>query len=99
MNDEAMKLTEYLEAVESMADRALFVGDGAVAFEALIRERMGEGACFAPAHLSSIRAGAAAAIALHNAEKAGDYLALEPLYLRAPQAERERAAREAQKNV
>ena len=95
---EAMKLTDYLDAVESLDKRALFVGDGAATFEAIICERMGDGACFAPAHLSSIRAGAAAAIALHNAAQAGDYLALEPLYLRAPQAERERAAREAKAN-
>lgn len=97
MQDEAMKLTEYLDAVASISDRALFIGDGAVSFASVIKERMGDGACFAPVHLSSIRAGAAASIALHNAEKAGDYLSLEPLYLRAPQAEREREAREAQK--
>lgn len=97
LEDSALKLTDYLDAVESITDRALFVGDGAAAFAPLLRERMGEGACFAPAHLSALRAGSAAALALRYADRACDYLTLAPLYLRAPQAERERAAREAQK--
>lgn len=97
MPDCAMKLTEYLDAVEAMSGRALFIGDGANAFAPVLKERMGDGACFAPVHLSSLRAGSAAALAMHYAPQAGDYLSLSPLYLRAPQAERERAAREAQK--
>ena len=64
-------------------------------FHELIAARLGEAACFAPAHLSGLRAASAAALALHRVQEAVDYLSLEPLYLRAPQAERERAAREA----
>ena len=90
-----MKLTDYLDKVEPISNRALFIGDGAVAFAPILRERMGERACFAPAHLSALRAGSAAALAMRYADRAVDYLTLAPLYLRAPQAERERAAREA----
>jgi tRNA threonylcarbamoyladenosine biosynthesis protein TsaB len=95
MPDSAMKLNEYLDAVEQIGGRALFIGDGAAAFHELIAARLGEAACFAPAHLSGLRAASAAALALHRVQEAVDYLSLEPLYLRAPQAERERAAREA----
>ncbi len=100
MEDEAMKLTEYLARVEADGRPAMFMGDGAAAFEAAIRERLGERAHFAPMEHAGLRAGCALALAQRRAE-AGEALAdcitLAPLYLRAPQAERERAAREAAK--
>ncbi|MDO5377233.1 MAG: tRNA (adenosine(37)-N6)-threonylcarbamoyltransferase complex dimerization subunit type 1 TsaB [Clostridia bacterium] len=107
MGDAAMKLTEYLTRVEETGRHALFLGDGATAFEAAIRERLGERAFFAPEQHRGLRAGSALALAALYAEgklEAGegvglcDSLTLMPLYLRAPQAERERAAREAQKH-
>ena len=98
MEDEAMKLTEYLDRVEAMGKRALFLGDGAAAFETLIRERMGEKAVFAPMQHAGLRAASALALLAYRAqagEAMEDGFSLLPLYLRAPQAERERAAREA----
>lgn len=98
MEDEAMKLTEYLDRVEATGKRALFLGDGAAAFETLICERMGEKAVFAPMQHAGLRAASALALLAHRAqagEAMEDGFSLLPLYLRAPQAERERAAREA----
>lgn len=98
MEDEAMKLTEYLDRVEATGKRALFLGDGAAAFETPIRERMGEKAVFAPMQHAGLRAASALALLAHRAqagEAMEDGFSLLPLYLRAPQAERERAAREA----
>ena len=100
MDDGAMKLSEYLGRVEADGRDAMFVGDGAAAFEAVIRERLGERAHFAPMEHAGLRAGCALALAQRKAdagEPLEDCITLMPLYLRAPQAERERAAREAAK--
>ena len=97
MEDTAEKLTEFLNRVEETGKRALFVGDGVAAYEKAIAERLGEKAVFAPAAHVGLRAMCAAMLAQHYADNAQDYITLLPLYLRAPQAERERAAREAAK--
>lgn len=95
MDDVAMKLEDYLAQIKAMKRAALFIGDGAKAFAREIGEAMGESAHFAPQHLNGVRAASAAMLAMEYKAGAGDYLSLEPLYLRAPQAERERLAREA----
>ena len=95
--DAAEKLTAFLDRVEETGKRALFVGDGVAAYEKAIAERLGEKAVFAPAQHAGLRAMCAAMLAQHYADTAQDYITLLPLYLRAPQAERERAAREAAK--
>ena len=85
--DTVEKLTLFLDRVEATGEDALFLGDGAPGFEAAIRERLGAGsAC------------ALAARRLEAGETPLDYITLLPLYLRAPQAERERAAREGAKH-
>lgn len=97
--DEAEKLTRFLDKLEAINERALFVGDGVNACREAIAARMGERASFAPAHQAGLRAGSACALAAHYAEhepqRLTDYVQLMPLYLRAPQAERERAAKQA----
>ena len=96
MEDEAEKLTLYLDRVEATGEHALFLGDGAAAFEALIRERLGDKVHFAPAQHMGLRAASACALAMEYArdeEQLKDCMTLLPLYLRAPQAERERAAK------
>lgn len=96
MEDEAEKLTLFLDRVEATGKHALFVGDGAAAFETAIAERLGEKAHFAPAQHAGLRAASACALAAKYAEKEEnlrDCMTLLPLYLRAPQAERERAAK------
>ncbi len=96
--DTAEKLTAFLDRVQATGRRAIFVGDGVGVSEKAIREKLYEKAAFAPAAHCALRAGCAAMLAQQYADKAQDYITLLPLYLRAPQAERERAAREAQKN-
>ena len=96
--DAAEKLTAFLDRVEAAGKRAIFVGDGVTVSEKAIRERLGDKAAFAPVQHCGLRALNAAMLANAYAENAQDYITLLPLYLRAPQAERERAAREAAKN-
>ena len=101
-DDAPMKLTAFLDEVEKTGKRALFLGDGAPVYAQAIRERLGDRAEFAAPQNAGLRAASACAIAdcriKDNAEAAlADYIRLLPLYLRAPQAERERAAREAAK--
>ena len=96
MEDEAEKLTLFLDRVEATGKHALFVGDGAAAFEKAIVERLGEKAHFAPAQHAGLRAASACALAAKYAKDESslkDCMTLLPLYLRAPQAERERAAK------
>ena len=98
MDDEAEKLVLFLDRVENTGREVLFLGDGVAAFEGMIRERLGGKAHFAPAQHQGLRAASACALAMRyaeNAENLKDCMTLLPLYLRAPQAERERAAREA----
>ena len=96
MEDEAEKLVLFLDRVEATGKNALFLGDGAAAFEAAIRERLGEKAHFAPAQHAGLRAASACALVYEYAKDEAnlkDCMTLLPLYLRAPQAERERAAK------
>ena len=95
--DEAMSLTAFLDRVEATDERALFLGDGVAAMRGAIEARLGGRAQFAAPQHMNLRAGSACAIAMRLAEQGEttDYLHLLPLYLRAPQAERERADREA----
>ena len=79
---------------------ALFLGDGVEPCRAAIEARLGEKAHFAPAQHQGLRAASACALAMQyaeNEENLKDCMTLLPLYLRAPQAERERAAKEAAK--
>ena len=96
MEDEAEKLVLFLDRVGATGEDALFLGDGAAALEQVIRERLGERAHFAPAQHQGLRAASACALAQLRAEDEAylrDCMTLVPLYLRAPQAERERAAK------
>ena len=69
-----------------------FLGDGVERYRTAIESRLGQRAVFAPAQMCYLRPAAAAALAWENRESAVDYLTLQPHYLRAPQAERARAA-------
>ncbi|MBE5802868.1 MAG: tRNA (adenosine(37)-N6)-threonylcarbamoyltransferase complex dimerization subunit type 1 TsaB [Clostridiales bacterium] len=95
--DMAEKLGDYLERVLSVAqpeEKLCFVGDGVATYRTAIEEALGERALFAPAHCAYLRPAAVAALADAHQQDAVDYLALAPVYLRAPQAERARAAKE-----
>jgi tRNA threonylcarbamoyladenosine biosynthesis protein TsaB len=102
MDDEAMKLVGFLDLVDKTGENALFLGDGVAPLRAKIEERLGSRANFVSAQHMNLRAGSACALAAKLAEAdeqaVVDYVHLLPLYLRAPQAERERAAREGKQN-
>ena len=96
MEDEAEKLTLFLDRVEATGKNALFLGDGVEPCRAAIEARLGEKASFAPAQHLGLRAASACALAVEYAKdetNLQDCMTLLPLYLRAPQAERERAAK------
>lgn len=92
--DAALKLPEFLAALPA-GERCCFLGDGAQAQREKITESMGERAVFAPESEMNLRAASVALLALQRTETALDWRALLPYYLRKPQAEREREAREA----
>ena len=95
MPDSAMKLEDYMDHLLTLGERFWFTGDGLNRYRDVIRQKLGDQAIIAPAALSYLRPGCAAALALEKREEQVDYLTLAPMYLRAPQAQREREAREA----
>jgi tRNA threonylcarbamoyladenosine biosynthesis protein TsaB len=76
-------------AIEGVAGPALFVGPGARVYEALIREKLGKKARFAPTHLHFVRAAAVAALAhpLFEQGTPDDVGTLSPHYIRKSEAE------------
>lgn len=76
------------ELCEELTEKTIFVGDGVNVHKEKITELMGEKALFAPVHLRLQRAGSVACAALDK--KAIDAAELTAVYLRKPQAERER---------
>ena len=84
--------------VSPLGERFLFTGDGVAIYRQQIADCLGDRVRFAAAPCAYLRPAAVAALAARDADKAVDYLTLQPLYLRAPQAERERAAREAKQH-
>ena len=92
--DAPMKLEDYLDTVEKLGERFLFIGDGAPVHRTAITERMGEKAVFAPAYRGFLRPSAAGAIALAKGENT-DYLGLQATYLRPPNAQKNKKLLEA----
>lgn len=88
--DEPLKLEDYVQRAAAFGRPMLFLGDGMPVHREAIASLLGEEAFFAPAHLCYLRPAAAAYLAWNCREAAVDYLSLQPLYLRAPQAERQR---------
>jgi len=96
MDDCVLKLDEYLEKISAFDGKFLFTGDGVLTYRQKIAEKLGERVRFASAQCAYLHPAAVACAAAVHADEAVDYLTLQPLYLRAPQAERERAKKEAQ---
>jgi tRNA threonylcarbamoyladenosine biosynthesis protein TsaB len=95
LEDAACPLTAFVERARALSDRLCFVGDGALRHKDWLLENLGASARVAPPHALYVRAAAVAALAALRPDEAGDYQTLIPYYLRLPQAERERAEREA----
>ena len=96
MENAALPLTEFLARLPE-GERCLFLGDGLKVHFPAVQRILGERAVCAPACLSYIRPSAACRLAELRAGQAVDAMNLVPAYLRAPQAERERNARLAQR--
>lgn len=92
--DEPLILEEYLEKVAAYGKKMLFLGDGMPVHREKIGAMLGNKAVFAPAQLSYLRPAAAAELAWNRIEEAVSYLELQPLYLRAPSAERQKNLKE-----
>ena len=88
--DEPIKLEEYLEKVSAFGKDLLFLGDGMLVHRQRIADILGEKARFAPPHLSFLRPASAAYLAWEKRQEAVEYTGLSPLYLRPPQAERQK---------
>lgn len=87
MDDAPLKLEEYVDAIRSFGERFLFLGDGMPVHRARLTALLGEAAVFAQPQQAFLRPASVAYLA-SLAEETVDYLALEPLYLRAPNAVR-----------
>ena len=93
--DDALPLTEFLARLPE-DEPCLFLGDGLKVHFPAVSRILGSRAVAAPAPIAFIRPSAACHIAEKRMNEAVEPMALEPIYLRAPQAERERNARLAQ---
>lgn len=89
--DEALRLDALLALLAPMG-RCCFLGDGAAKHRETIAQALGDQAIWGDIPL---RASCAARLAQRRAAEAGSWRLLAPYYLRLPQAERERAQREA----
>ena len=85
MDDIPLKLEEYVESIQSFGDRFLFLGDGMPVHREKLKKLLGDAAVFAQPQLAFLRPASVAYLASQT-EETVDYLSLEPLYLRAPNA-------------
>ena len=92
MDDRALPLAEFLAALPP-DEKCLFLGDGLDAHGPAVAEILGARAMMAHAGIRDIRAACACRIAYLRQGEAVDPMNLNPFYLRAPQAERERLAK------
>lgn len=91
--DEAISIDELALKLEAGTEPVILVGDGAVLCYERLNERFGSRLLLAPENLRHQRAASVAAVAAEMPEsqyKTAEEL--EPVYLRLPQAERERLA-------
>jgi tRNA threonylcarbamoyladenosine biosynthesis protein TsaB len=89
LDDDAIDLEEFISRLPAGV-RVAFVGDGVGVNRQKICALLGDRAFIPPANLRSLRADAVCELALQNKDKWVPANALAPVYLRRPQAERER---------
>ncbi|MDO4484307.1 MAG: tRNA (adenosine(37)-N6)-threonylcarbamoyltransferase complex dimerization subunit type 1 TsaB [Clostridia bacterium] len=87
MDDIPLKIEEYVSAISSFGNRFLFLGDGMPVHHKRLTELLGEQAVFAEPQQAFLRPAAAANLAAAKKERL-TWKELEPMYLRAPNAER-----------
>ena len=89
MEDDAVALEEFIARLPGDC-RLAFVGDGLPVHGEKIRALLGDRAFLPPANLTSLRTDAVGLLALAHPETWAPAHALQAVYLRKPQAERER---------
>ena len=94
MEDIPLKVEEYVAAIQSMGDRFLFLGDGMPVQKAKLQALLGDAAVFAQPQQAFLRPAAVAYLGSLMEDEL-DYLELMPMYLRAPNAERNKRLTEA----
>lgn len=92
--DAPMKLEDYVEAIQAIGDRFLFVGDGMPVHRAKLQALLGDAAVMAVPQLAFLRPATVAYLGAKATEEV-DYRTLAPMYLRAPNAERNKKLVEA----
>ena len=90
MDDCALKLDAYLQQLAKYNETPMFLGDGVPILKEKIIAALGEKAVFAGPSLLQPGAAFALELAMDKADDAVQPEQLMPLYLRAPQAERQR---------
>ena len=92
--DHPVMLEDFVTELRGLGSRFLFTGDGMPVHQAKLTALLGEAAGMAPPQLAYLRPSAVAVLGAAAAE-ALDYRALMPMYLRAPNAERNKKLVEA----
>lgn len=92
----AIDIVELITKLDMYKDNVVFLGDGTWQYQDTIKEMLRNKAQFAPSYLNLQRASTLAQIACIEYEKGNsvDASLFMPMYLRKPQAEREREERE-----
>ena len=91
LNDDALPLEEFVSRLPE--EELVFTGDGVRAYADKLKTMLGSRAVILPSHIAMLRAGAACFLAQTRPECVLPPEMLTPIYLRAPQAERERNER------
>lgn len=94
-NDQIEKVEDFLSMIHDNTEPVWFIGDGVTPCKEKIISILNDRARFVPEHMNHLRPLSVAYVGLEKRDHAVDYLSLQPFYLRAPQAERERAQRKA----
>ncbi|MBO2516660.1 MAG: tRNA (adenosine(37)-N6)-threonylcarbamoyltransferase complex dimerization subunit type 1 TsaB [Clostridiales bacterium] len=92
--DEPLKIEDFCEKAAAYGRKMLFMGDGMPVHREKIAGLLGDRAVFASGSSCFLRPSCAALLALQRADEALAYTDLKPLYLRPPQAERQKNLRE-----
>ena len=89
----ALSIEECVEDVKKYGKKVIFLGDGVPVHREYIEKELKESANFAPASCNAQRASSLAALALTRQDSKKSCYEISPVYLRKPQAEREREER------
>ncbi len=96
LEQQAVAVDEIIAKVNALGEPVVYLGDGADAYHAVLKEKTEVACSFAPVHMSKQRAASLAACAFGYARDGKFQTAAEfvPTYLRKSQAEREREEKE-----